>query len=135
MSLDRIELTRRLRDLSGEPTTRIKARLGPELERALNDQGLRCYPSLTTTTTGDRVRVFRAGSAVGDLIDAVLVPSPDHDRELAEALAKFKGKWDWNRDTPRHAEASTAEILRHVLPRERQLEYVRSLEDADLATT
>src|SRR5437899_1603078 len=73
MTMDRMALTQRLRDLSGESTTRIKAANGAELERALNDQGLRCYPSLSETTTGDRVRVFRAGSAVGDLIDAVLV--------------------------------------------------------------
>jgi hypothetical protein len=134
MTIDRMELTQRLRRVSGESRTRIKSTNGGDLEAALNDQGLRCHPSLTETTTGDRVRIFRAGSAVGDLIDAVLVPSPDHDRELAEALAKFKGTWDWNRDDVRTA-ASSAEVLRRVLPREKQLSYVRSLEDPDLATT
>jgi hypothetical protein len=135
MSLDRMDLTQRLRDISGESTTRIKATNGAELEGALNAQGLRCYPSLADTTTGDVVRIFRAGSAVGDLIDAVLVPSPDHDRELGEALAKFKGTWDWNREGAHRTERSTEEILRRVLPRDAQLEYVRSLDDADLATT
>lgn len=135
-SMNRMELTQRLRQISGESNTRIKtAIIGPELERALYDQGLRCYPSLTETTTGDRVRVFRAGSAVGELIDAVLVPSPAHDHDLAEALAKFKGTWDWNRNDEREGEASAAEILRRVLPREKQLEYVRSLDDPDMATT
>ena len=133
-TMDRMELTRRLRGVSGESGTRIKAANGADLEGALNDQGLRCYPSLTETTTGDRVRIFRAGSAVGDLIDAVLTPSPDHDRELAEALAKFKGTWDWN-SKAEHGDTSAAEVLQRVLPREKQLDYVRSLDDPDLATT
>ena len=135
ISMERMELTQRLRDVSGEAGTRIKIALGGDLERALSDQGLRCYPSLTQTTTGDRVRIFRAGSAVGDLIDSVLTPSPDHDRDLAEALARFKGNWDWNRSEGARGAKSTAEILRRVLPREKQLEYVRSLDDPDLATT
>ena len=134
VTIDRMELTRRLREVSGESTTRIKKFNGAELEKALYDQALRCYPSLTETTTGARVRIFRAGSAVGDLIDAVLTPSPDHDRDLAEALAKFKGAWDWER-RGEGAEASAAEVLRRVLPRKKQLDYVRSLEDPDLATT
>ena len=135
MTFERTELTRRVREASGERRTRIKVAMGNELEQALNDQGLRCYPRLAETTTGDRVRVFRAGSAVGDLIDAVLTPSPDHDRDLAEALAKFKGTWDWARNEGNHEPVSNAEILRRVLPRQAQLEYVRSLDDPDLATT
>lgn len=135
MSMDRMQLTQRLREVSRESSTRIKAALGADLERALNDQGLRCYPSLTETTTGDRVRVFRAGSTVGDLIDAVLLPSPDHDRDLTEALAKSNGRWDWDRDSGRRAEASTAELLRRVLSREKQMAYVHSIEDPDLATS
>jgi hypothetical protein len=134
-TLDRMQLTRRLRDISGEGTTRIKIALGADLERALNDQGLRCYPRLTETTTGDRVRVFGGGSAVGELFDAVLVPSPDHDRDLAEALAKFKGTWNWNRQERNQSQESAAQILRRVLPREKQLDYVRSLDEPDLATT
>jgi hypothetical protein len=134
MTIDRMELTRRLREVSGESTTRIKKFNGAELEKALYDQALRCYPSLEETTTGDRVRIFRAGSAVGDLIDAVLTPSPDHDRDLAEALAKFKGTWNWDRKEGQ-GDASAAEVLRRVLPREKQMDYVQSLEDPDLATT
>ena len=135
-SYERMELTNRLRAVSGEPTTRIKLALGADLERALSDQGLRCYPRLTETTTGDRIRIFRAGSTVGDLLDAVLVPSPDHDRRLAEALEKFKGASVW--DLSSHAgasEATAAELFGKVLPRGEQLEYVRSLDDPDLATT
>jgi hypothetical protein len=135
VSIDRMELTQRLRTVSGEGTTRITEAIGAELERALNDQGLRCYPSLVSTTTGDRVRIFRAGSPIGDLIDAVLVPSPDHDRELAEALEKFRGKSDWTRSSTATPGLSTADMLGRLLPREKQLGYVHSLEEPDLATT
>lgn len=127
--MDRTEFTQRLRRVSGESTIRIESVLGADLERALNDQGLRCYPSLSETTTGDRVRVFRAGSVVGDLIDAVLVPSADHDRDLAEAVAKVKENSDWMR-----RDSTPAEVVRRVLPRGTQMDYVRSLDDPDLAT-
>lgn len=134
-SIPRMELTERVRQASGESTTRVKTAMGADLDQALSDQGLRCYPSIAETTTGDRVRVFRAGSAVGDLIDAVLTPSDDHDRELGVALAKVKGTWDWERDDGATGETTAAEILRRALPREKHLAYVRSLEDTDLATT
>ena len=84
-------------ETSGEPTTRIKLSLGADLEPALSDQGLRCYPRLTETTTGDRIRIFRAGPPSAISFDAVLVPSPDHDRRLAETLQKFKGTSEWDR--------------------------------------
>lgn len=135
-SLDRMELTRRLRSVSGEDATRIKQLLGGELEGAMSAQGLRCYPSLTETTTGDRIRVFRAGSVASDLIDAVVVPSPEHDRELAAVVAKIKGKWEWDREPKQVKESSLEETLERVLPREKHLEFVRSLDDdPDLATT
>ncbi len=135
-SYQRMELTNRLRAFSGEPTTRIKAALGADLERALLEQGLRCYPELTATTTGAQIRIFRAGSTVGDLLDAVLVPSRDHDRRLAEALKSFKGTWEWDRSSDAgDSETTGAELFGKLLPREAQAEYVRSLNDADLATT
>jgi hypothetical protein len=133
-SVSRMELTERLRRASGEPSTRMKAVLAADLEAALGDQGLRCYPRLTATTTGDSVRVFRAGSAVGDLIDAVLVPSVEHDRDLAAVLAGGPGSSEGGQ-VDRTDGLSVPELLRRVLPRERQVEYVRSIDDADLATT
>ncbi|HEY1733776.1 MAG TPA: hypothetical protein VGG23_04950 [Acidimicrobiales bacterium] len=133
-SVSRMELTERLRRASGEPSTRMKAVLAADLEAALGDQGLRCYPRLTATTTGDSVRVFRAGSAVGDLIDAVLVPSAEHDRDLAAVLAGGLESAEGGR-VDRTDGLSVPELLRRVLPRQRQVEYVQSIDDADLATT
>ncbi len=134
-TFDRMELTHRLRSVSGEDTTRIKQLIGAELERAMGAQGLRCYPSLGETTTGDRIRIFRAGTEAGNLIDAVLLPSPENDRYLGAAISKRKGKWGW--DTRTGADATSfEETLDRLLPRERHLEYVRSLDDdPDLATS
>ena len=135
-SYDRRDLTELLRRVSGEPTTRIKAMKGAELERALSDQGLRCYPGLSETSTDDRIRIFRAGSAVGDLIDAVLVPSRAHDQVLGDTVTKMKGTGEPGQGGADEREVeSAAEILRRVLPAEKQLEYVRSLHDPELATT
>lgn len=135
MTFDRTELTNRLRRESGQHTTRLKtAQAAPALEQALSDQGLRCQPSLQHTTTGDRIRIFRAGSLVGDLIDAVLLPSEDHDRQLAQALAKYKGSWNWKRG-PDRSEPTAGDLLEEFLPRESQVKYVQSLRDPDLATT
>jgi len=129
-----MDLTRRLREISGEGTTRIKSQLAAKLERALLDQSLRCYPSLAETPAGN-VRVFRASSTVADLIDSVAVPSPNNDRVLAEAVTKIKGKWDHSREQSVSPRTTAAEMVRSVLPRDRHLEYVNSLQDSDLATT
>lgn len=134
-SYDRRDLTELLRRVSGEPTTRIKAIKGADLERALSDQGLRCYPGLSETSTDDRIRIFRAGSAVGDLIDAVLVPSRAHDQVLGDSVRKMKGTGEAGQGADERDGETAGEILRRVLPAEKQLEYVRSLDDPELATT
>ncbi len=134
-TFDRMELTQRLRTVSGADTTRIKQLIGAELERAMNAQGLRCYPGLAETTTGDRIRIFRAGTETGNLIDAVLLPSPENDRYLGAAISKIKGKWDWARPPGPDAKAAFEETLERLLPREKHLANVRSLDDPDLATT
>lgn len=67
--------------------------MAEELERVLLNQGVRCYPSLTDTTTGDTVRLFHAGTLLGTLVDLVSEPHADDDHDLADVLTKIKGKW------------------------------------------
>lgn len=69
--------------------------MGGELERALLEQGIRCFPGFAETSTADTIRIFHAGTLAGRFVDMVLYPAEDTDRDLAEALTKFKGKWDW----------------------------------------
>ncbi len=93
LTLPRMQVTQMLREVSGEETTRIKANLAAELETALLHQGVRCYPGLGETTTGDTLRLFHAGTLLGTLVDLVAQPSPEDDGDLADVLTKIKGKW------------------------------------------
>lgn len=98
-TVPRIDITSLLRDVSGEDNTRIKAAMGEELERALLEQGVRCYPHLKDTSTPDTIRLFHAGSVLGNLVDLLLYPSVVGDKELADTLTKVKGKWEWSKPT------------------------------------
>jgi len=67
--------------------------MGGNLEHALLNQGIRCFPGFSETTTGDNIRLFHAGTLLGEFVDMLVYPSPETDREIAHALTKFKGKW------------------------------------------
>jgi hypothetical protein len=42
----------------------------------LINQGVQVYPSLGETTAGDTVRLYHAGSVLGQLIDTIVHPDP-----------------------------------------------------------
>lgn len=95
LTIERTKITELLREVSGEPATRIKSGLAADLTSALVNQGVQVYPSLGETTTGDTVRLYHAGSVLGQLIDTVVHPDPGTDRDLGDVLSKIKGKWKW----------------------------------------
>lgn len=95
LTIPRAEITTLLRDTSGEPSTRIKSNLAAQLTDALMNQGVQVYPRLEHTTTGDMVRLYHAGSVLGQLIDTIVHPDPGTDKELGDVLRKVKGKWQW----------------------------------------
>jgi hypothetical protein len=95
LTIQRTEITKLLREVSGEPTTRIKSGLAADLTSALVNQGVQVYPSLGETTTGDTVRLYHAGSVLGQLIDTIVHPDPGTDSDLGDVLTKIKGKWKW----------------------------------------
>lgn len=93
-SYERRALTDRLRDLSGEPNTRIKAAgMAKEIEEVFAEQGLRLYPKLSETTTGHWIRVWRAGTIPTEVLDLVLNPGERSDAELGQIATKMKGRW------------------------------------------
>lgn len=110
LTLDRVEVTQILRDVSGEDATRIKSALAGDIEHALLEQGVRCYPGLVGTTTGDTIRIFHAGSVLGSLVDLLAHPSRDTDRDLGAMLRKVKGQWDWSTPTTDVAAAADATL-------------------------
>ncbi len=96
-TVPRRDITEILRDVSGEPTTRIKSTVAADLSRVmLEKEALRCYPGLEETASQDNVRIFRASSVFGNLVDLIAHPSPDADREVGNVLKKIKGEWDWS---------------------------------------
>ncbi len=95
LTVPRMEITQAVRDVSGEDTTRIKSVIAADLERALLEQGIRCYPSLAETSTVHTVRLFHTPSVLGNLVDLLVYPSIQTDKDLAEMLTKIKGKWKW----------------------------------------
>lgn len=94
-SFERTEITELIRQVSREPETRMKKLMGKELEHALLNQAVRCYPLLENTTTGDAIRLFHTPSVVANLVDVLSSPSPETDRELADIMKKVKGEWNW----------------------------------------
>lgn len=95
LTIERSKITDLLREVSGEPTTRIKSGLAADLTSALVNQGVQVYPSLGETTTGDTVRLYHAGSVLGQLLDTIVHPDSGTDSDLGEVLSKIKGKWKW----------------------------------------
>ncbi len=91
-----MEITELLRELSEQEGTRIKSQLANELEQVLLEEAIRCYPSLKDTTTGDTVRLFHAGTVFSNLINLLIYPSREDDKDLGDMLAKIKGKWKWS---------------------------------------
>jgi hypothetical protein len=94
-TMTRADITHTLREVSTEPKTRMKSVLAADLERALLERGVRCYPSLVGTEAKDSVRLFHTETVVARLIDALNNPDPRSDRELGEAIRKIKGNWQW----------------------------------------
>ena len=95
----RVEITELVRVISGESNTRVKTSMGRDLERQLLNQGVRVYPSLVETTTGDLVRLFHVGTVVASLVDMLANPGDDTDKQLANVTKKVKGFWEWDRQT------------------------------------
>jgi hypothetical protein len=95
LTVRRSEITQLVREFSGADSTRVKTVMGQELEQALLEQGVRCFPSLGDTSE-DAVRLFHAGTFTGAIVDMLRHPAPETDRELADALVKLKGKWNWS---------------------------------------
>jgi hypothetical protein len=99
MTVARRDILDILRDVSNEPTTRIKSNIAWDLSQVLLEkEALRLYPSLDETD--GNVRVFRAGSVFGNLVDLIVHPSGEADREVGAVLKKIKGQWDWSTSAP-----------------------------------
>lgn len=86
----RQDITSILREVSGEPKTRIRALMAQQIELELYKQGLAVYPHLDDTSGKDLVRLYRTKSNLMELIEAVSTPSEEHDDLLRKILRESK---------------------------------------------
>ncbi len=89
LTIPRQTITEMIRDVSGEETTRLKRRMGEQLETLLLEQGTRVYPSLQDTSTGDTVRMFRPRTTMAKIVDVVSRPDDSTDKKLKDIIAKL----------------------------------------------
>jgi hypothetical protein len=89
-TVSRREILDILRDVSGEPKSVVARDLAQVM---LEREALRCFPSLEETDSQDNVRIFRAASVFGHLVDLIAYPSKDDDVEVGTVLKKVKGTW------------------------------------------
>ena len=76
---------RHLRDAHG--AGRLGVHVRNNISKKLSGMGLGHYPKELPDSQEQLIRLFRQGSPVADLVDAVLNPSPGHDDELRHAIA------------------------------------------------
>jgi hypothetical protein len=78
-----------LRDAYGVDRLGVHVKAG--ITKKLDGEGLKAYPPELPTYQHELVRVYKAGSAISELIDAVLNPDEAHDEELRQAVSKSGG--------------------------------------------
>lgn len=96
VTVPRWEITDMLREESTLETTRLKSQLARDLEQVLLENGVRCFPAIADTDRQDNVRLFHAGTVLSGMVNLLLHPSPQNDRELGDTIKKVKGQWTWS---------------------------------------
>lgn len=94
LTVHRSGLTRKLREVSGEPRTKLKSGLAQGLTEELETLGVQAHPALGNTLTG-YARLYHAGSLYGQMVSHTNRPDPSTDYEVAIMLRKLKGRWRW----------------------------------------
>ncbi|HWO99316.1 MAG TPA: hypothetical protein VNL74_01650 [Methylococcus sp.] len=75
-----------LRDAIGAGKLGVNVR--NDISRALAGMGLGHIPQVLPTYQHEQVRLYKRGTAVGELIDTVLTPGQQNDQKLVERLGE-----------------------------------------------
>jgi hypothetical protein len=86
----RMEITTLLRQISGQPRTKIGNSVGDAVEAALEHRGFRVFPHINEVETHGAVRIIRQGTMLNSILNAFLHPGATTDGELAELISKAK---------------------------------------------
>ena len=79
------ELDAMLKAVAGEGARVAGEDVSTEMERAMSERGLTCFPKIHEAPDG-YVRVYRSGSVVSNLLQAFRYPGPSGDADLAALL-------------------------------------------------
>ncbi|MFB7860056.1 hypothetical protein [Rhodococcus qingshengii] len=99
LTLKRMDITTRIRQVSGEARTKLRPGMAAELTRELNEQAVQVHPPLTESSMFDSIRLCHAGSLLSRVQKVIVEPSPESDKELGDLLRKIKGQWEWSEKT------------------------------------
>ncbi len=98
----RLEIATLLRQISGQPRSKIGRNVGEAIEAALEQKGFRVFPHINDVGLHEAVRVIRRGTFVDQILNAFLHPGAMTDMNLADLITKVKQqdellKWHKNR--------------------------------------
>jgi hypothetical protein len=86
----RLEIGTLLRQVSGQPRSKIGRNVGDAIEAALEQRGFRTFPHINDVGMHEAVRIFRSSSFVNQILNAFLHPGATTDMQLADLITKAK---------------------------------------------
>ncbi len=86
----RLEIATLLREVSGQPRSKIGRNVGDSIEAALEHRNFRAFPHINEVGTHEAVRIIRRGTLVDQILNAFLHPGVTTDTELARLITKAK---------------------------------------------
>jgi hypothetical protein len=86
----RLEIASLLRQISGQPRSKIGKNVGDAIESALEQKGFRAFPHINEVGMHDAVRIIRTASFINQILNAFLHPGAMTDTQLAEFITKVK---------------------------------------------
>jgi hypothetical protein len=86
----RDKFTTELKAISGSGAQSKGADTWDELEQAFNHEGLLAFPPLGRTEEDGFTRVYRSGSRIAGILNAIRFPGGGSDEELSALLGKLK---------------------------------------------
>jgi len=86
----RLEMGTLLRQVSGQPRSKIGKNVGDAIEAALEQRGFRVFPHINDVGMHEAIRIFRSASFVNQILNAFLHPGAMTDTQLADLITKVK---------------------------------------------
>jgi hypothetical protein len=88
--MSRAEMGTLLRQVSGQPRSKIGKGVGDDIEAALEREGFRVFPHINEVGPNEAMRIFRRGTLADDILNAFLHPGATADMQLAHLITKVK---------------------------------------------